>query len=319
MAPLYPEIEPYEHGMLDVGDENYMYWEVCGEPDGKQAVVFHGGPGSGCSNGVRRLFDPQAYRIVLFDQRGCGRSRPHASNPRVDLSVNTTNHLLADIEQLRKRLSIERWLVFGGSWGSTLALAYAERHPDRVTELILTAVTTTRTSEIDWLYHGVAPLFPVQWQRFRMGVPEADREGNLVEAYYRLLQDPDPAVHLKAARDWCRWENSLLSVDPEAKPGPRRLESKFQLAFARIVTHYFTHHAWLEDGILLREAGALVGIPGIMVHGRLDLGAPLITAWELNQAWLGSELVLIGGAGHSSSDPGMMEALVTATDQFARL
>ena len=316
MAPLYPESEPYEHGMLDVGDGNCLYWEVCGNPDGKPAVVLHGGPGSGCSTGVRRLFDPQAYRIVLFDQRGCGRSRPHASNPRVDLSVNTTNHLLADIEQLRKRLSIERWLVFGGSWGSTLALAYAERNPNRVTELILTAVTTTRRSEVDWLYHGVAPLFPKQWKRFRLGVPEADREGNLVEAYYRLLQDPDPAVHLKAASDWCEWENSLLFVDPEAKPSPQRLEPRFQLAFARIVTHYFKHHAWLEDGILLREAGALAGIPGIMVHGRLDLGAPLITAWELDRAWEDGKLVLVDGAGHSSGDPGMTEAIVAATERF---
>ena len=190
MTILYPEIEPYDHGMLDVGDGNCLYWELCGKPDGKPAVVLHGGPGSGCSTRMRRIFDPQAYKIVLFDQRGCGRSTPHASHPHVDLSVNTTNHLLANLEHLRKLLSIEHWLIFGGSWGSTLALAYAERNPDRVTELILTAVTSTRKSEIDWLYHGVAPLFPEQWQRFRLGVPEADREGNLVEAYYRLLQNP---------------------------------------------------------------------------------------------------------------------------------
>ncbi len=317
MELLYPEIEPYDCGMLDVGDGNCSYWEVCGNPGGKPAIVLHGGPGSGCSTGMRRFFDPRAYRIILFDQRGCGRSTPHASDPLVDLSVNTTNHLLGDIEHLRKELSIEKWLVFGGSWGSTLALAYAERNPDRVTELILTAVTTTRRSEIDWLYHGVALFFPDRWQRFRLGVPEADREGNLVEAYCRLLQDPDPAIHMKAARDWCEWENSLLSVDSKAQPGPRRLEPKFQLAFARIVTHYFTHHAWLEDGILLREAGALAGIPGIMVHGRLDLQGPLATAWELDQAWPDAELVIVGGAGHSSGDPGMIEALVSATDRFA--
>lgn len=317
MTVLYPEIEPYEQGMLDVGDGNVIYWEVCGNPEGKPAVVLHGGPGSGCSTGVRRYFDPSAYRIVLFDQRGCGRSRPHASDIRTDLSVNTTEHLLLDIERLRQQLGIERWLLFGGSWGVTLGLAYAERYPHRVTEIVFGGVTMTRRSEIDWLYHGVAPLFPEQWSRFRAGVPPADRDGDLIEAYHRLLQDPDPAIHMKAAKDWCEWEAALLSVDPDAKPAPRHLQPAFQLAFARLVTHYFSHNAWLEDGILLREAGSLAGIPGIMVHGRLDLGAPLVTAWQLAQAWPDGELVIISRAGHTSSDPGMSEALIAATDRFA--
>ena len=230
-------------------------------------------PAQGVRPDVRRFFDPSAYRIVLFDQRGCGRSTPHASDPRTDLSVNTTEHLLADIERLRQHLGIDRWLLFGGSWGSTLGLAYAERNPQRVTEIVLVGVTTTRRSEIDWLYRGVAPLFPAQWARFRAGAPAAERDGDLVEAYYRLLHDPDPVVRAKAAKDWCEWESALESVDPDATPEPRRLQPAFQMAFARIVTHYFRHNAWLEDGILLRNAGALTGIPGVMVQGRLDLGA----------------------------------------------
>jgi proline iminopeptidase len=317
MTVLYPEIEPYNHGMLDVSDGNLVYWEVCGNPQGKPAVVLHGGPGSGCSTGARRYFDPQVYRIVLFDQRGCGRSTPHASDLRTDLSVNTTAHLLADMEQLRQYLDIDKWLLFGGSWGSTLGLAYAERHPQRVTAIVLGSVTTTRRTEIDWLYRGVAPLFPAQWARFRAGVPPAERDGDLVAAYHRLLQEPDPAIHMQAAQEWCAWEATLVSVDPEATPEPRRLQPAFQLAFARIVTHYFHHNAWLEDGILLRHVSTLAHIPGILVHGRLDLGSPLVTAWELVQAWPNSELVIVSGAGHASTDPGMSEALIAATDRFA--
>jgi proline iminopeptidase len=302
--------------MLEVGDGHRVYWEVCGSPRGKPALVLHGGPGSGCSTGARRYFDPRAYRVVLFDQRGCGRSTPHASIPRADLSANTTEHLLGDIERLRRHLAIDRWLLFGGSWGSTLALAWAERHPERVSEIVLAAVTTTRRSEIDWLYRTVAPLFPAQFARFRAGVPPAERDGDLVAAYRRLLQDPDPAIHARAARDWCEWEAALVSVDPDARPEPRRLEPAFQLAFARIVAHYFHHAAWLEDGILLRRAGELADVPGILIHGRLDLGSPLATAWELARAWPGSELVIVGGAGHSSTDPGMSEAILAATDRF---
>lgn len=318
MTALYPQIEPYIHGMLDVGDDNLIYWEACGNPDGKPAVVLHGGPGSGCSAGMRRYFDPSLYRIVLFDQRGCGRSKPHASEAQADLSFNTTQHLMADMERLRQHLDIDRWLLFGGSWGCTLGLTYAERYPHRVTEIIFSGVTMTRRSEIDWLYGDVAPLFPEQWARFRAGVPPGERDGDLVEAYHRLLQHPDPAIHMKAAKDWCDWEAALLSVDPKAKPDPRRAQPSFQLAFARIVTHYFRHNAWLEDGILLREASSLAGIPGIIVHGRLDLGAPLVTAWELAQAWPSSELVIVNNAGHAITEPGIGEALIAATDRFAR-
>jgi proline iminopeptidase len=244
MTVLYPEIEPYDHGLLDVGDGNLVYWEVCGNPSGKPAVVLHGGPGSGCSTGARRYFDPHAYRIVLFDQRNCGRSTPHASDLRTDLSVNTTAHLLAD-KLLRQHLGIDQWLLFGGSWGSTPGLAYAERYPHRVTEIVLGGVTTTRRAEIDWLYRGVAPLFPAQWDRFRAGGPLAQRDGDLVAAYHRLLQEPDPAIHMQAAREWYAGEVAVASVDSDATPEPRRLQPAWQLAFACIVSHYF-HHTSLD-------------------------------------------------------------------------
>lgn len=318
MAVLYPEIEPHVRGLLDVGDGNLIYWETCGNPDGKPVVVLHGGPGSGCSSGMRRYFNPTVYRIILFDQRNCGRSKPHASDLGTDLSVNTTEHLLADMEVLRQHFSIEKWMLFGGSWGTTLGLAYAERYPNRVTEIVFFGITMTRKSEIDWLYRGVAPMFPDQWARFRAGVPEEEWNDDLVEAYYRLLNHPDLAVRVKGAKDWHDWELATLSVDPNFKPSARWLAPDFQMARARIVTHYFRHAAWLEDGFLLRNAASLFHIPGIMVHGRLDLGAPLVTAWELSQAWTGSELLIISGAGHSSNDPGMSEALLAATDRFGQ-
>jgi proline iminopeptidase len=299
---------------LDVGEGHNMHWEVRGNPAGKPAVVLHGGPGSGCTDALLRFFDPDAYRIVLFDQRGCGRSTPHASAPTVDLSTNTTHHLLADIELLRGHLGIERWLVFGLSWGTTLGLTYAERHPERVTELVLCSVVTTRAHEVRWVTRDVGRLFPNQWARFRDGVPPADRDGDLVEAYSRLLHDPDPAVREKAARDWCEWEDAHIS----APPNPRYDDPAFRLAFARLVTHYWRHAAWLEDGILLREATKLRGIPGVMVHGRLDVSSPLEVPWELARAWSAAELVIVEGAGHSASHPAMAEAVVAATDRFAR-
>ena len=318
MAGSYPEIEPYDQGLLEAGDGQLVHWEVCGNPDGKPAVVLHGGPGSGCNPGMRRLFDPGAYRVVLFDQRGCGRSRPNAADPATDLSVNTTHHLLGDIERLRRHLGVERWLVFGGSWGTTLGLAYAERHPDRVTELVLSGIGTTRRHEVDWLTRGVGRLFPEQWARFRDGVPAADRDGDLAEAYARLLADPDPAVRERAARDWCRWEDSHVSVRPDHRPDPRYDDPVFRMVFARLVTHYWRHAAFLEDGALLAGAGRLAGIPGVLVHGRLDVSSPLDIAWELARAWPDAELVVLDEAGHSARDPGMTEAVVAATDRFAR-
>jgi len=313
---MYPAIEPYDVGMLDVGDENLIYYEQCGNPQGKPTLVLHGGPGSGCTPGMRRSFDPDAYRIILFDQRGSGESTPHASDYSTDLSVNTTDHLLADIERLRIHLGVDQCLLFGGSWGATLGLAYAELHPDRVSEMVLCGVTTTRRSEIDWLYRGVAPLFPEQWDRFQAGVPSELQPLGMLEAYWTLLTGPDPKTRVKAAHDWCEWEASLLSVMSEYKPGPRWADPKFQMAFARIVTHFFRHNAWLEDGIIIREAHRLSGIPGIMVHGRLDFDAPLTTAWELAKVWPNSELIVVGGAGHSAGDPGMSDAVIAAIDRF---
>lgn len=314
MAERYPEIEPYAHGMLEVGDGQSIYWEQCGHPAGKPAVVLHGGPGSGCIPSFRRIFNPEAYRIVLLDQRGAGRSVPHASEPGTSLRANTTHHLIADLELLRGYLGIDQWLVWGISWGSTLGLAYAQTHPERVSEIVLASVTMTRPMDIDWLYHGVGRFFPEEWARFRDGAGPAGRDGDLVAAYYRLLTGDDPAVREQAARDWCAWEDAVVSLEGHG-PSPRYDDPRFRMCFARVVTHYFHHHAWLEDGALLRGAGRLAGIPGVLVHGRLDLGGPADTAWELAQAWPGAELHLVGG-GHTGG-PDMTECLLAATDRFA--
>jgi proline iminopeptidase len=302
--------------MLDAGEGHRVYWETCGNPAGKPALVLHGGPGSGCTANARRLFDPDAYRIVLFDQRGCGRSTPHAGLREADLSANTTAHLLSDIGALRQHLGIGRWLVLGGSWGSTLALAYAERHPERVSGLVLFSIATTTRQEIDWIARGVGAFFPEAWERFRNGVPEAERDGSLVEAYHRLLMHPDPAIHGRAAQDWCDWEMAIVAVHPGHKPHPRYEDPGFRLGFARLVTHYWRHGAWLEEGALLRDVGRLAGIPGILIHGRLDIGGPLVTPWRLHRHWPESQLVVVDEAGHDARDPGMTGAIVAATDRF---
>ena len=317
MGHLYPPTEPHDHGMLQVGDGNLVYWEVCGNPAGKPAVMFHGGPGSGCVPGWRRYFDSAAYRVVLFDQRGCGRSTPHVSDPAVDLATNNTQHLIADIERLRVQLGIERWLVVGGSWGSTLALAYAELVPERVSEMVLFSVATTSKSDVLWVTRDMGRYFPEQWARFRDGVPAADREGDLVAAYYRLLHDSDPAVREQAAHDWCQWEDAHVAVRPEHRPDSRYEDPRFRMAFARLVAHYWHHAAFLEDGALVRDAGRLQGIPGILIHGRLDLSSPLDVPWQISQAWPGSELILVDDAGHGAGEPGMQEAVLAAIDRFA--
>lgn len=308
----YPPIEPYDHGLLDVGDGNRVYWETCGNPDGKPALVVHGGPGSGCGIGSRRYFDPRRYRVVLFDQRGCGRSTPHASDPATDMSMNTTEHLLADMELLRGHLGIERWLLYGGSWGSTLILAYAERHPERVSEIVLLGVTTSRRSEIDWLYRGVGRFFPEEWERFRAGVPDDD----LLAGYARRMEDPDADVRAKAATEWLAWEDAVISLEPNGRPNAYSDKPPdAQLAFVRICAHYFSHGAWLEEGALLRDAYRLAGIPGVLIHGRLDLGSPVVTAWELARSWPDAQLVVVGDSGHTGSDTMRTEALA-ATDRF---
>lgn len=318
MTGIYPEIAPYQHAMLDVGDGNLIYWETCGNPRGKPVVVLHGGPGSRCTSWHRRMFDPSAYRVVLFDQRNCGRSAPPASALTTDIANNNTANLIADIERLRQHLDIDSWMLFGGSWGSTLALAYAERHPDRVTEIILWGVTTGRRKEFDWLFRGgVAVLFPEQWERLRSSLPAAERENDIVAAYCRLLNDPDPAIREQAALAWCRWESATPAWPPADSLSPRFNDPAFRMSFARLVTHYVHHNAWLEDGVLLRNAQTLANIPGVLVSGRYDLQAPIGWAYDLKRAWPRAELVIVDNAGHDPSNALVTEQLIRATNQFA--
>jgi proline iminopeptidase len=325
----YPPIEPYETGMLDTGDGNLVYWETCGNPDAVPALIVHGGPGSGCTTAARTTLDPGRYRIILFDQRNCGRSRPHASDPAVDMGRNTTDHLIRDMEQLREQLGVEKWLLRGGSWGVTLSLAYAERHPERVCGMLLVGVTTTRRSEIDWLYRGAGRIFPEAWTRFRDYVgaesyrlptdAEPPIEG-LLMAYSRLMENPDPGIRAEAAAEWVTWEDAAISMEHSGTPGlysSRRDDAR--LAFVRICAHYFAHDGFLEDGALIRDAGRLAGIPGVLVHGRTDLSGPVITAWELARAWPDAELVVIDDTGHTGS-AAMTAALDSAADRlFAML
>ncbi|GGZ17512.1 prolyl aminopeptidase [Streptomyces nitrosporeus] len=314
----YPPIEPYDHGMLDAGDGNLVYWEVCGNPDGKPALVVHGGPGSGCGTRPRQYFDPDLYRVVLFDQRNCGRSTPHASDPAADMRHNTTAHLIADMELLRTRLGIGRWLLYGGSWGSTLILAYAQRYPERVSQIVIPAVTTTRRSETDWLYRGAGRFFPEAWDRFRAGVPEAEGPRDLVAAYARRMESPDPEVRARATADWCAWEDAVLSLETSTGPAPYTgRPAPARQAFVRICAHYFSHAAWLEEGQLIRDAHRLAGIPGVLVHGRFDMGGPLTTAWELARAWPDAELTVIDGDGHLGG-AATRRAVLAALDRFAR-
>ncbi|PJJ65548.1 prolyl aminopeptidase [Compostimonas suwonensis] len=318
MRSYYPEIEPYDSGMLDVGDGQQIYWEVSGNPEGKPAVFLHGGPGAATAPNHRRAFDPDRYRIVLFDQRGCGKSTPHASAPEADLSTNTTWHLVADIEKLREHLGVDRWLVFGGSWGSTLALAYAETHPDRVSELVLRGIFTVRPSELDWFYEGGASaIFPEQWEGFLEPVDPADR-GHLIRAYSELLNDPDDSVAEAAAVAWAKWESSAITLLPNSGVVDSFTEPRFALAFARIENHYFMNGGFLdEEEQLIRNAPRLRDIPSVIVQGRYDICTPPFTAWDLHKAWPEAELQMIPDAGHSFDEPGILDALITATDRFA--
>ncbi|MEV6910396.1 prolyl aminopeptidase [Amycolatopsis sp. NPDC051071] len=318
MLGLYPEIEPYVQGMLPVGDGNEIYWEECGDPGGKPVIFLHGGPGSGAGQRHRRLFDPGRYRIVLFDQRGCGRSTPHCATPDADLSVNTTWHLVEDIERLREHLGIEHWMVFGGSWGSVLGLAYAETHPDRTTELVLRGVATLRVKELQWLFGGGAAfLFPEAWSRFLDPVPYSRRQENLIEVYHELLHHPDPAVHGPAAMAWSRWEGETVKLRPQDEVIEAFSDPTFALAIARIENHYFRHGGWLAEDQLFRDAGKLQGIPCVLVQGRYDVVTPAITAWELSRLLPGAELVMVGDSGHAFDEPGTLHELISATDRFA--
>jgi proline iminopeptidase len=310
---LYPPIEPYASGMLDVGDGHTIYWERCGTPGAKPAVMLHGGPGGGCSADHRRQWDPARYDVLLFDQRGCGRSTPFAS-----LEANTTWHLVADIERLREMCGHERWQVFGGSWGSTLALSYAVTHPQRVTELILRGIFLSSRKELEWLTRfGASELYPEEWDRSVAHVNGREGE-DMTDAYWALLDDPDPTVRRAAAAAWNRWEGVTVTLLPSAETVDHMAEGYNAVATARIENHYFRHQCWLKEGELLERAAAtLRGIPGIIVQGRHDCCTPPAAAWALKKAWPEVDLQIVPDGGHLFSEPGITDGLVRATDRFA--
>jgi proline iminopeptidase len=314
MRDLYPEIEPYDQGMLPVSPVHTLYYEQCGNPEGVPVVFLHGGPGGGTTPDYRRFFDPSAYRIVLFDQRGAGKSTPHAN-----LEENTTWHLVADIEQLRERLGIESWVVFGGSWGSTLALAYAQTHPARARALILRGIFLCRPKEIRWFYQeGASALYPDAWEHYVKVIPEAER-ADMLGAFHRRLTSDDEAVRLEAARAWSVWEGSTSKLYPDENFIAHFGDPQFALAFARIECHYFMHNAFFDtDNYLIENVEKIRHIPAVIVQGRYDVVCPLMSAWELHRAWPEADLKIIPDAGHSALEPGTRSALVEATDRFAK-
>jgi proline iminopeptidase len=312
MRTLYPPIEPFDQGMLSVSPVHSLYYEQSGNPTGKPVVFLHGGPGGGSLPDYRRYFDPASYRIVLFDQRGAGKSTPHAN-----LEENTTWHLVEDIEKIREHLGIDRWQVFGGSWGSTLALAYAQTHPDRVSELLLRGIFLCRPKEIKWFYQeGASWLYPDVWEQYVNVIPEAER-GDMVSAYYKRLTSEDQTVRLEAARAWSVWEGSTSKLLPDTKMIEHFGEVEFAVAFARIECHYFMHNSFFEtDNYLIENIDKIRHIPAVIVHGRYDVVCPILSAWELHRAWPEADFRIVGDAGHSVSEPGTTSALVEATDRF---
>lgn len=318
MRTLYPPITPYDSGMLDVGDGNRVYWELSGNPTGKPVVFLHGGPGGGTNTNHRRLFDPERYRILLFDQRNCGRSTPHASEMDVDLSTNTTWALVEDIERLREMIGVDKWQVFGGSWGSCLALAYAQKHPERVDELVLRGIFTLRDQEIRWFYqHGTSMLFPDLWEDYLAPIPEEERD-DLVAAYARRLNSPDRATRLEAARAWSVWEGSTVTLLPNPSLREHHADEDYALAFARIENHYFHNRGFLSPNQLIDGAEAIRDIPGVIVQGRYDVCTPMRTAYDLHRAWPKAEFHVVDDAGHSFDEPGILDRLIEATDRFAK-
>jgi len=318
MSLQFPPIEPYAKGLLDVGDGHEVYWETCGNTEGKPALFLHGGPGSGCSVGQRRFFDPSLYRAVLFDQRGSGRSRPLASDDNADLSANTTTHLVADIEMLRVMLGVDRWTILGLSWGTTLGLAYAQAHPHRVNALVLGFVTTTSRREVQWITEDVGRIFPRELERFEGAIPHHLRHLSLVDAYATMLAQGDPALRDRAASEWCAWEDAHISLTPGHAPNLRYQDPEFRVRFARLVTHYWRHAAFLEEDQLIRNAPKLNGIPGVLIHGRYDVSGPLITAWQLSQRWTTSRLHILDDAGHGGGNR-FMALVLDALNEFAAL
>ncbi|MFI6478345.1 prolyl aminopeptidase [Nonomuraea sp. NPDC050663] len=317
MKTLYPPIEPHASGLLAVGDGNEIHWEECGNPHGKPVVMVHGGPGGGCTAKQRRQFDPEAYRIILFDQRNCGRSRPHASDPAVSLEHNTTWHLVADMELLREHLGVDRWQVFGGSWGSALSLAYAQTHPDRVSELVLRGIFMLRPFELHWFYEeGASLVYPDLWEKYVEPIPSEERD-DLIGAFHRRLNDPDPAVRLPAARAWSVWEGSTITLLPDPEIIASHEDDDYAVSFSRIENHYFVNGGFFEEEQLLRDIDKIRHIPAVIVQGRYDMCTPAATAWDLHRAWPEADFHLIPDAGHAFVEPGITDALVTATDRFA--
>jgi len=313
---LYPEIEPHETGMLDVGDGHSLYWELSGNPNGKPVVFLHGGPGGGSSPEHRRQFNPDKYKILVFDQRSCGKSTPYAS-----LENNTTWDLVEDIEKLRTQVSnVDKWMVFGGSWGSTLAITYAETYPERVTELVLRGIFLFDQYELDWMYKpgGASQVYPDKFEEFIGLIPEAER-GDLVEAYRKRLTSSDKDEQLRAAKAWSKWEGEIVTLLPSPSTIDHFTSPEVAIAVSRIENHYMANHGWLEEGQLLRNAGKLRGIPGVIAQGRHDTCTPPSAAWKLKQAWPEVELNIIPDAGHLFSEPGNLDCLVRATDRFAGL
>ncbi len=311
---MFPLIEPYDSGLLDVGDGHAVYWEVAGTPDGLPAIWLHGGPGAPASPDSRRNFDPTRYRIVIFDQRGCGRSRPLASDAGADLNTNTTAHLVADIERLRLHLDIDRWVVVGGSWGVTLALVYAQRHPDRVLGMVMAAVTSGRRRETQWITRDMGRVFPRQWDHFVELLPESDRDGDLAAAYARLLASSDETLREEAARRWCEWEDTHMSFAPGYQPHLSVRELSWQMTFARLVTHYWSHGCFLADNEVLANMAKIAHIPSLLIHGLYDISGPLDTAWMLHKAWPASRLIVVDDAGHFGGSMG--EKFAAAIDEM---
>ncbi|HEY9572845.1 MAG TPA: prolyl aminopeptidase [Pusillimonas sp.] len=311
---MYPEIEPYQQGFLNTEDGHQVYWELCGNPAGKPAMFLHGGPGGGCSAVHRRLFNPERYNVLLFDQRGCGRSTPHAS-----LENNTTWDLVADMERLRTEvLDAEQCLIFGGSWGSTLALAYSQTHTERVSELIVRGVFTLRRDELLWFYQeGASWLFPDLWEEYVAPIPAVER-GDLITAYHKRLTSSVKKEQLKAAHAWTQWESRTITLLPSTTHQQSHAQDDLALAFARIENHYFVNGGFMEEGQLLRDAHKLRDIPGTIIQGRYDVCTPARSAWELHKAWPQAEFYLVDDAGHAFDEPGILTELLAATDKFSR-
>jgi proline iminopeptidase len=319
MSASHPQADNLTTGFLEFQHGHRVYWEDCGNPKGVPILLLHGGPGSGVSASLKSLFNPSLYRIISMDQRGCGRSLPNAADSGAALTANTTWHLVGDIEALRERLGLRSWLIYGGSWGATLGLAYAQAHPARVKAMILAGVTMTRSVELDWLYGDAGRLLPSAFAAFQSGAPEAATAADRIEAYARQLAAEDPGISSQAAENWCAWEVALACADPRSMPSARWQDPRFRLCFARLVTHYFQHRAWLSPNQLLDQIGILADIPASLIHSRLDLAAPLETAWLLHQRWPKSRLVVLDGGIHSGSGYGMADAVANEAECFAAM